>query len=135
MNKTWILTLATAALMATGCSTMATIRTDPPGARVYLKGKYIGTSPVQVKLKDGLAGDAHYYVKVEKEGYESQSGGLDQRWSVGGIVVDALLLLPTLGASVYLGYFNAKRHEDEYFFPLPPARPQPRQATGATAAR
>jgi hypothetical protein len=141
MNRTWtkrivLVVAAGAALMTTGCSTMATIRTDPPGARVYLKGKYVGTAPVQVKLNDGLADDTHYYVRVEKEGYETQNGGLQQHWSVGGIIADVLLFVPTLGGSVYLGYFNAKRHEDEYVFPMPPAKLQ-RQASGSptTAAR
>jgi len=133
MNRIGIIGIMAFSLCA-GCATTATIRTDPPGARVYLRGQYMGTSPVKVKLKDGFADDAGYHVKVEKEGYQTQSAGLQQDWSVGGIVTDILLLVPTLGNSIYIGYFNAKRHREEYFFPLPPARKQ--QPTGrVTAAR
>jgi len=105
-------------LLLTSCTTMATIRTQPPGARVYVNGRFVGRSPVQVELKDGFAEGTYYRVKLQKERYEPQETKLEQHWSVGGIILDALLVLPTLTASIGLGYFNAIRHCDEYGFTL-----------------
>jgi hypothetical protein len=75
---------------------------------------------VEVELKDGLGEGTYYRVRLEKENHRPQEAKLEQHWSVGGIILDALLVLPTFGASIYLGYFNAKRHCDEYGFTLVP---------------
>ena len=57
-----------AALALGACSTTSTIITEPSGAKVYLSGRYLGRSPVEVKLTDGFVDDADYWVKVKKEG-------------------------------------------------------------------
>jgi hypothetical protein len=99
---------------ASACSTMSTIRSDPPGAKVYMQGRYLGSTPVQVELKDGFIEGSDYFIKVQKEGYKTQEFKLAQRFSVGYIVLDALLCLPTLGLGCNLAYLNGQTHLSEY---------------------
>jgi len=109
-----------------GCSTVSTIRSNPPGARVYVNNRYVGTSPVKVKLNDGLLDGSDYVVKLVREGYETQTVSLAKNWSAGYLALDILLLLPTLGISGYFIVLNGQVHEDSYNFTLVPNRRQRR---------
>ena len=111
-----------AVTVALGCSTTSAIRTNPPGAKVYLKGEYLGESPVSAKLKDGFVG-ADYHVRITKDGYEPQEFKLEQHLSAGLITLDAITCLPTLGIMCYVIALNGQRHEDEYVVPLAPLAP------------
>lgn len=135
--------LVSLVLAASACSTTSQIITNPPGAKVYLSGRYLGLSPVEARLTDGFVDGANYWVKVQKEGYKTQDFKLRQSWSPGYIVLDALICLPTLGLGCYLVYLNAKTHESEYVIPLeplgpsraPPATPAPPTAAPAEPAK
>jgi len=119
----WLPTLLLGAL--TGCSTMSTIRSDPPGAKVYVKGVYVGETPVTVKLKDGLDSANQYWVQIKKPGYKTFKVTLPKQWSAGYLILDALICLPTLGIGCYLVYFNGKSHYDRYFYVLERGSPVP----------
>ena len=130
-------------LILSACSTTSTIVTKPPGAKVNLSGRYLGRSPVEVKLTDGFVDDANYWVKVKKEGYKTQDFKLEQRWSPGYIILDVVLCIPTLGLGCYLVWLNGKTHQSEYVIPLepismfrwaPPAREPPGDAVGEPLA-
>jgi len=59
---------AALSLCAGGCVERALlVRTDPPGARVWVNGKDRGTTPVRVPY----VYEGRFDVRVEKEGYES----------------------------------------------------------------
>ena len=115
--------LLVVALGLSACSTTSMILTNPPGAKIYLSGRYLGLSPVEAELTDGFVDGANYWVKIKKEGYKTQDFKLRQRWSPGYIVLDILICLPTLGAGCYLVYLNGKTHDSEYVIPLEPTDP------------
>ncbi|MBI5851425.1 MAG: PEGA domain-containing protein [Planctomycetes bacterium] len=56
------------ALVAVGCSTSTTIRTDPPGAAVFVDGKEVGQSPLNYSFSTA-AWNQSYEVKCVLEGY------------------------------------------------------------------
>lgn len=120
-------TICFVSLFVCSCTTTSTIRTSPPGAKVYLNNRYIGRTPVKVKLNDGFLDNAKYFVKIEKPGYETQQFPLEQTWRAGWIILDVLLLLPTLGISGYLIVVNGKRHKAKYHVVME-HRPYPTEA-------
>jgi hypothetical protein len=48
-------------------STVTKIESSPAGAKVFLKGEYIGITPTEVSLYN--RGDKYYYVRLEKDQY------------------------------------------------------------------
>ncbi len=114
------LALVLAAAMLGGCYTTATINTEPQGAKVWVKGKYRGRSPVEVELKDGTYASTSY-IKLEKEGYKTTEVPVKPTWSPGFVILNVLLFLPTLGLSYYFCLLNCKTHSWDYSFPLEPA--------------
>lgn len=142
MRLSRIAAVCALALAASACTTTSTIRTRPPGARVFVNGAYVGESPVEVELPDGLQSfPAGTSAKLELDGYETQNVLLTKSWSVGYLLLDGLLLLPTLGLSGYFAVFNGKTHESEYEFlmlkkrkppvPAPALAPPARRAPAA----
>ncbi len=122
------LTMAVAAALLGGCYTTATINTEPQGAKVFVKGKYRGRSPVEVSLKDGTYASTSY-IKLEKEGYKTVEVPVKPTWSPGFVILNVLLFIPTLGLSYYFCLLNCKTHSWDYSFPLEPApvsKPPPR---------
>ena len=107
-----------------GCSTTAIINTVPQGAKAWVRGEYRGLTPIEVKLEDGTYATATY-VKLAKEGYRPTEVKLKPTWSPGFIILNVLLVLPTLGGSVYFCMLNCKTHDGEYSFPLEPASSKP----------
>jgi hypothetical protein len=59
-----------AALLCTGCiRRMATITSDPPGAKVWVNGVYRGETPVEIPY----SWNWFYDMRLEKGGYEPYS--------------------------------------------------------------
>jgi hypothetical protein len=128
---------ALVSLAAGGCTTTATIRTNPPGANLFFGGRYMGKTPVTVELKDGLEAAAGTSARLELEGYRTQNVLLGKEWSPGYIALDILACVPTLGLACYLIYFNGKTHDSEYDFLMLEERrrrPPPAPAPPAPAA-
>lgn len=107
--KTFLLSFC---FIVSGCTTLSTIRTNPPGARLHLNGKYMGTTPVEVELDDGFGAWARYQAEIYMDGYEPKKIHLQQDtdW-VTAILVGGLVCW-------WCPYFNGQRHRPVYEFHL-----------------
>ena len=133
MRRHTLILLATVWLSAlAGCATVSTITSEPPGAKVYMRGQYLGRTPVVVRLNDGLLDDSNHYVIVKKDGFKTQQFPLQKRWSAGYIALDALICGPTLGLGCYLAALNAKVHEKQYPVLLEPIERAPEKSETAS---
>lgn len=54
------------------------VKTDPPGAKISLDGKYIGTSPIT--FRDPSGGQQTFTIEVQKDGYEPIARTLTRKW-------------------------------------------------------
>lgn len=59
---------------------------DPSGAKVYVNGTLLGTTPVQLELKSKNS----YTIEFKKEGYETRIVLLNNSVGAGWIVLDVL---------------------------------------------
>jgi hypothetical protein len=62
---------------------------NPPNAKVYYNGSYIGIAPVAVKV-DKQCKKNQCYIEIKKEGYEPQKIYLTRKVSVGFTVLDVI---------------------------------------------
>ena len=76
-----------------GCATIFKGSTDscnftsePGGAKVYVDGILLGTTPVELELKS----DATYSIEFRKEGYQSRTVILNSSVGGGWVVLDVL---------------------------------------------
>ena len=67
-----------------GCSEVASIRSGPSGASVYLDDKPIGTTPVDHALSRSELGEPHR-VRIEKAGYQTVQTELRTRLAKGRV--------------------------------------------------
>jgi hypothetical protein len=75
-----------AALLAGGCSESTMIRTNPPGASVYVNERYLGASPVEFEAKSWSVRPHAYRYRIAKAGYVEREGEVSARLSVGRII-------------------------------------------------
>lgn len=61
--------MAILVLGSVACSTSTAIRTDPPGATIFIDGQEVGKSPLNYNFS-GLAWNQSYEVRCVLEGYE-----------------------------------------------------------------
>lgn len=59
---------------------------EPAGAKVYVNGMLLGTSPVQLELKSNKV----YNIEFKKEGFETRTVVLNNSVGAGWIVLDIL---------------------------------------------
>lgn len=85
--------LIVAALILISCATIFKGSTDdvsfssePSGAKVYVNGNLLGTTPVQLELKS----KSSYTIEFKKEGYETKTVLLNNSVGAGWIVLDIL---------------------------------------------
>lgn len=77
------------------CSTNTKFVSDPPGAKVYINGEFIGETPCDFNSKTGLP--ERYHVQLFKDGYSQLNVYIDAEMSL----VWALLLVPvTFGVAI-----------------------------------
>lgn len=96
------------------CTTTTTIQSTPPGAKAYLNGRYLGTTPVKIILNDGFLPDAQYDLRLTLDCYRETNTRLSQNYNTGYLLLDVLLILPTFGGSIYLAALNGKSHQNTY---------------------
>jgi hypothetical protein len=77
------------------CSTNTKFVSDPPGAKVYVNGEFIGETPCDFNSKSGLPD--RYHVQLFKDGYSQLNLYIDAEMSL----VWALVVVPvTLGIGI-----------------------------------
>jgi hypothetical protein len=94
-----------------GTSNNVDFSSDPKGAKVYVNGALMGTTPVKLKLESKKV----YNIEFKKEGYETQTFTLTNHVGVGWVILDVIFgLIPVIvdaaTGSWYVldqDYFNA----------------------------
>ncbi|MEM9064534.1 MAG: PEGA domain-containing protein [Planctomycetota bacterium] len=111
--KPTALACVAAMVVLSGCSSTTVINTRPQGARIYVEGQLIGTSPVE--YTDSAITGSKREVRIELDRYETITGSFSRNGKVNAdaIVGGIFLLVPYLWAMDY---------EDEYTFVLTPER-------------
>lgn len=92
--------LATFVFVLNGCATIfkgstdtVSYSSDPSGAKVYINGQLMGTTPFQLDLKSNQT----YTIEFRKEGYENKTVILNNSVGAGWIILDVLFgLVPVL---------------------------------------
>lgn len=98
--RSWI-TIAVASTLpfVASCAEVVTIRSIPPGAKVYVDGEYVGETPTKFATRQVI--DRSY--RVEKDGYEEE-GTLRARLAPGR-VVGTVFTLGIVAAARPLHYY------------------------------
>ncbi|WP_248359079.1 PEGA domain-containing protein [Anaeromyxobacter oryzae] len=116
---------ATALLVASGCASSTIIRSEPPGAKVYLNGEMAGRTPLV--MSDTKIVGSTTYVRLVLDGYQPFDGVIqrNESFDVGACIGGVLVFFPFLWI---MGY---KPDHNFELTPLrvPPAEPAPRGAT------
>ena len=92
--------IAVTSLVFSSCATIfkgstddVSFSSDPSGAKVYVNGTLLGTTPVQLELKSINS----YTIEFKKEGYETRTVLLNNSVGGGWIVLDVLFgLVPII---------------------------------------
>jgi hypothetical protein len=90
-----------ASLVMTGCSSTTTFNSIPSGAKLYLDGAYMGTTPVT--YSDTKIVMTTTTVRLEMEGYDPFVGSItrNEEADVGAIVGGLFVVVPYLWALQY----------------------------------
>lgn len=106
MKTQTTITKATAMLLAgsvllASCSSKTLIKSNPSGAKVYLNGASVGTTPYT--HQDSKIAGTVTTIKLEKEGYEPLTGSFarNERADAGAIIGGIFLLVPFLWTMKY----------------------------------
>ena len=70
-----------------GSSSNVDFNSDPAGAKVYVNGHLMGTTPVKLKLESKRT----YNIEFKKEGYGSKTYTITNHVGAGWIILDVLL--------------------------------------------
>ena len=90
-----------------GCATVTTIRTDPPGAKVYINEQPRGLTPYVEELSNFVF--TTYNVRITLDGYDDFYGRLLKEAKVGAIVG---------GFIIFPAWLWAAGPQPNYFFEL-----------------
>jgi hypothetical protein len=77
---------AVASVVLAACSESTVIRTNPPGASVYVNERYVGASPAEFSAKSWSVRPHAYRYRIVMPGYDETEGEIVARLSVGRIV-------------------------------------------------
>ena len=101
-------------LLLAGCSSSTVIRSNPAGARVFLDGAYVGTTPYT--LSDSKIVGSTTQIRLEYPGLPPTTVAVSRNedLKVGTLIVGIFLLVPLLWV---MGY------DAEHTFELAPAQP------------
>ncbi|PXV69215.1 PEGA domain-containing protein [Dysgonomonas alginatilytica] len=101
-NKVGVISFILAgSLLLASCSSSTVINSSPAGARVFLNGEAVGTTPY--KHTDTKIVGSYTSVKLEKEGYEPLNVGFSrsEQADVGAIIGGIFVLVPFLWTMKY----------------------------------
>lgn len=90
-----------AAIFLSSCSSVTMINSVPPGAKLYMNGEVVGTTPYA--HRDTKIVGSTTSLKLEKEGYEPFYSVLsrDEEADIGAIIGGVLILIPFLWTMKY----------------------------------
>lgn len=93
--------LLASSILLTSCASTTIIQTTPTGAKVYLNGEQVGTTPYT--HQDTKIVGSTTSVKLEKEGYEpfNTAFSRDEEVDVGAIIGGFFVLVPFLWTMKY----------------------------------
>ena len=93
--------LLASAILSASCASTTTINSSPSGAKLYLNGEPVGTTPYQ-HTDTRIVGSVTS-VELEKEGYEPliTSFSRDEQADVGAIIGGVFVLVPFLWTMKY----------------------------------
>jgi hypothetical protein len=93
--------LLTGSILLTSCASTTMIQSSPSGAKVYLNGEPVGTTP-HIHRDTKIVGSTNT-VKLEKEGYNplNTSFSRDEEVDVGAIIGGLFVLVPFLWTMKY----------------------------------
>lgn len=132
--KTIAILLSTSILLIS-CSSTTMIQSYPSGAKVYLDGEPVGTTPYT--HRDAKIVGSTTTVKLEKEGYETLNTAFsrDEDVDVGAIIGGLICLVPFLWIMKYrpTHSYELTPETDEYVVPI--AKQKKKQATNSKADR
>lgn len=108
------------AVIAAACSSATVLQTNPPGAKLYLNGEYVGTSPYT--MSDTKMVGSTTTVRAEYPGYEPLSAAVqrNEEFSIGACIGGVFLLVPFLWI---MGYKPTHTYELRPAGAVPPAPP------------
>lgn len=111
---TRLLAALTLAAFTSGCASTTLIRSEPPGAKVYLDGEPVGRTPYT--MSDTKIVGTVTRVKLVMDGFEPFEGIIqrNEQFEVGPCIGGALVLVPWLWI---MGY------KPDHVYELTPLRP------------
>lgn len=80
------LTFSSCATIFKGSTDDVNFSSDPTGAKVYVNGSLLGTTPLQLKLKSNKT----YTIEFMKDGYETKTVILNNSVGAGWVILDIL---------------------------------------------
>jgi hypothetical protein len=80
----WV--LSSCATLFKGTSQTVGYSSDPSGAKVYINGQHMGTTPFEMEMKSNRT----YTIEFRKEGYENKTVVLNNSIGAGWIILDVL---------------------------------------------
>jgi hypothetical protein len=86
-----------------GTSTNIDFNSDPTGAKVYVNGNLMGTTPVKLKLESKKV----YNLEFKKEAYETKTFTITNHVGVGYIILDVVFgLVPVVVDAATGAWYN-----------------------------
>lgn len=122
----------TALAFASGCVSTTLIRSHPPGAKIYLDGEPVGTTPYPMSDQKIVGSSTH--VRLVLDGYEPYQAVIqrNEQFDAGACLGGVLVMFPFLWI---MGYKPEHNYElTPLRTPLAPAQPVPPAAPVPAAA-
>lgn len=125
-STTWIgAIVATVVLALTACASTTSIQSIPSGARLYLNGEPVGTTPYT--MTDTKILGSSTTVRLELPGYEPTSGVItrNEEFDAGACIGGVFLLVPFLWIQGYKPLHTFELRLAGQYAPPPGAGPPP----------
>ena len=107
-----LIALAMAFFFLFGCASSTLIKSNPPGAKLYLDGQDLGETPYT--YSDKAAAGTMRTVKLKKEGYKDFNGTIKrEKLSVGALIGGIFLLVPLIWILEYPPEYNFEMEKTE----------------------
>ena len=100
------------ALLTAGCASSTLINSNPPGAKVYVDGQYLGQAPVTQK-DTALLGSSKT-VTLKRAGYKTKIGTIrKEELKIGPLIAGLLVYVPLLWVTGYPSQYTFELERDD----------------------